>query len=45
MMELGLLRDAVGGDDDITGVPLRSCWERTCFGHQALTELSSATLP
>ena len=45
MMRLGLLRDVVGGDEDINDVPLRSCWERIRFVRQELTELSSATLP
>ena len=45
MVELGLLRDAVGSDDDITDVPLRSCWEGIRFVHQALMELSAVTLP
>ena len=45
MVELGLLQDAVGGDEDITDILLRSCWEGIRFVHQALAELSSAIIP
>ena len=45
IVELGLLQDVVGVDDDLTNVPLRSCWEEIHFVNQALTELSSVTLP
>ena len=27
MVELGLIQDVVGRDEDIMDVPLRSCWE------------------
>ena len=27
MVEMGLIQDAVGSDEDMTDVPLRSCWE------------------
>ena len=45
MMELGMLHDAVCGGEDITDVPLRSCWEGIRFVNQILTDFSSATLP
>ena len=45
MVQLGLLQDAVGGDTDITDVPLRLCWEGIRFVNEVLTELSYVTLP
>ena len=45
MIEFGILHDAVGGGEDITDVPLRSCWEGIRFVNQILTDFSSATFP
>ena len=45
MVELGLLQDAVGSEDDLMDVPLRSWWEGIRFVNQALMGLSSVTLP
>ena len=45
MVALGLLQDVLGSDDDLTDVPLRSCWQGMCFVNQTLTDLFSVTLP
>ena len=45
MVEMGLLQDALGSDDDMTDVPFRSCWEGIRYVHQAVVELTTLTLP
>ena len=44
-MEMGLLQDALGSDNDMTDVPFRSCWEGIRYVHQAVVELTTLTLP
>ena len=45
IVKLSLLQNSVGVDDDLTDIPLRSCWEGIRIANQALTELSSVTRP
>jgi len=45
MVEMGLLQDALGSDEDMTDVPFRSSWEGIRYVHQAVLELTTLTLP
>lgn len=45
MAEIGILQDAIDESEDMTDVLLRSCLEGVRFVHQAMSDLSSTTLP